>query len=57
MGLRSGDRTVLEANMTLHFMTGLWLERWGLEITESIVITEAGPECLANVSREMLIKN
>ena len=26
--------------MTFHFMTGLWLETMGLEITESIVITE-----------------
>ena len=57
MSLRSGDTTRLEANMTFHFMTGLWLEHWGLEITESIVITESGAQCLANVPREMLIKN
>ena len=57
MSLRSGDRTVLEPNMTFHFMTGLWLEHWGLEITESILITEAGPECLANVKRELLVKD
>ncbi len=56
MSLRAGDRTVLEANMTFHFMTGLWLERWGLEITESIVITERGCECLADVPRRMLVK-
>jgi hypothetical protein len=29
--------------MTFHFMPGLWMEDWGLEITESILIREAGP--------------
>ena len=43
MCLRPGDRTVLEPGMTFHFMTGLWMEDWGFEITESIVIGETGP--------------
>ena len=47
MSLRSGDRTELRPGMTFHFMTGLWLETMGLEITESILITETGVECLA----------
>ncbi|MCL5776079.1 ectoine hydrolase DoeA [Limibaculum sp. FT325] len=57
MSLRAGDRTVLEAGMTFHFMTGLWMEDWGLEITESIVIGETGPECLANVPRKLFVKD
>lgn len=56
MSLRPGDRTVLEPGMTFHFMTGLWMEDWGLETTESIVITEAAPECLACVPRELRVK-
>ena len=56
MSIRSGDTTVLENNMTLHFMTGLWMENWGLEITESIVINGNRPECLANVPRKMVVK-
>ncbi|TPE46892.1 ectoine hydrolase DoeA [Amaricoccus solimangrovi] len=55
MSLRSGDRTVLEPGMTFHFMTGLWLETMGLEITESILITETGVECLANVPRKLTV--
>ena len=35
MSLRPGDRTELKPGMTFHFMTGLWLETMGLEITES----------------------
>jgi ectoine hydrolase len=57
MSLRPGDRTVLEPGMTFHFMTGLWLEDMGLEITESILITETGVECLANVPRQLFVKD
>ena len=56
MSLRPGDRTVLQEGMTFHFMTGLWLDTMGFEITESIVITDSAPECLANVPRRLLIK-
>jgi ectoine hydrolase len=56
MSLRPGDRTVLEPGMTFHFMTGLWLEDWGLEITESIAITETGVDCLASVPRQLFVK-
>lgn len=57
MSLRPGDRTELKPGMTFHFMTGLWLETMGLEITESILITEAEVECLANVPRKLFVKN
>ncbi len=56
MSLRRGDRTELRPGMTLHFMTGLWLADMGLELTESILITETGVECLANVPRALLVK-
>jgi ectoine hydrolase len=56
MSLRPGDRTVLQPGMTFHFMTGLWLETMGLEITESIVIAERGAECLSNVPRQLFVK-
>ena len=57
MSLRPGDRTVLQPGMTFHFMTGPWLEDMGLEITESILITDTGVECLANVPRQLFVKD
>ncbi|MBP2307629.1 ectoine hydrolase DoeA [Azospirillum melinis] len=57
MSLRPGDRTELQPGMTFHFMTGLWLEDMGLEITESIAITDTGVECLANVPRKLFVKS
>ena len=56
MSLRSGDTTELRPNMTLHFMPGLWFDDWGIEITESIVITPNGAECLADMPRELYVK-
>ena len=56
MSLRPGDKTELLPDMTFHFMTGLWMDGWGIEITESIVIGENQPECLANFPRKLLVK-
>ena len=56
LSLRPGDRTVLVPNMTIHFMPALWFEDWGLEISESIRITETGVETLANVPRGLRAK-
>ncbi|HLI13863.1 MAG TPA: ectoine hydrolase DoeA [Alphaproteobacteria bacterium] len=57
MSLRPGDRSELRPGMTFHFMPGLWFDDWGIEITESIVITEAGVETLANVPRRLFVKD
>ena len=57
MSLRPGDKTVLEPGMTFHFMTGLWMDDWGMETTESIVITDGAPELLASVPRQLMIKD
>jgi ectoine hydrolase len=57
MSLRPGDKSVLQENMTFHFMTGLWTDDWGFEITESIRIGQNGPECLADVPRKMVVKD
>jgi ectoine hydrolase len=57
ISLRKTDETVLEPGMTFHFMPGLWMDDWGLEITESIVITDSGPaETLSKVPRKLFVK-
>jgi ectoine hydrolase len=56
MSLRRGDKTVLQPNMTLHFMPALWLDDGGLELSETIRITETGVECLCKTPRELVIK-
>jgi ectoine hydrolase len=57
ISLRAEDETILEPGMTFHFMPGLWMSDWGLEITESILITENGAaECFCDRPRKMYVK-
>ena len=58
MSLRENDTSVLKPGMTFHFMPGLWMDDWGLEITESILIKESGPaETFCSVERKLFIKD
>lgn len=55
--IRSEDTTVLRAGMVFHFMPALWMDTWGLETTETILITEDGPaEPLCTIERKLFVK-
>ena len=57
ISIRAEDETVLEPGMTFHFMPGLWMDDWGLEITESILIRDTGPaETLCTQPRKLFVK-
>ena len=56
ISFRAEDETILEPGMTFHFMPGLWMENWGLEITESILITETGAETLCDYPSHLFVK-
>jgi len=53
---RGFDETVLEPNMTLHFMPGIWLDDWGIAISEAIRITDTGVETFCNFPRQLFVK-
>jgi ectoine hydrolase len=55
--IRTEDDTVLQPGMTFHFMPALWMETWGLETTETILIKEEGPaEALCSMDRKLFVK-
>ena len=55
--IRGEDDTVLDPGMTFHFMPALWMDSWGLETTETILIKGDGPaETLCNVDRKLFVK-
>ena len=54
--LRSGDKTVLQPNMVFHMIPGIWLDTYGIEISETFRVTESGVEVLANVDRKLFVK-
>ena len=56
LSIRRGDATVLEPNMTLHFMPALWLDDGGIELSETILITPQGAECLCQTPRQLVVK-
>jgi ectoine hydrolase len=54
--IRPGDKTILEPNMTFHMIPGIWLDNYGIEISETFRVTETGCETLAKFPRELFIK-
>lgn len=55
--LRRNDETVLQPNMTFHFMPAIWTEDWGVEITEPMRVCADGPaERLGDVPPEIVVK-
>jgi Xaa-Pro aminopeptidase len=56
ISLRAIDETVLEPNMTIHFMPGIWLDDWGIAISEAIRITPTGVETFCNFPRRLFVK-
>lgn len=54
--LRKGDRTVLEPNMTFHCIPAIWLDDYGLVISESFVVTDSGAETFADFPRKLFSK-
>ena len=53
LSIRKGEKTVLRPNVTYHLMAGMWMDTWGLEISESIRITENGCELFCNFPRKL----
>ena len=52
--LRAGDKTVLEENMTFHCIPALWLEQYGLVVSETFAVTPQGARTFADCPRELL---
>ena len=56
--IRTEDETVLEPGMVFHFMPALWMDTWGLETTETILIRENGAaEPLCDMPRKLFVKD
>ena len=56
VSLRPGDKTVLEPGMTIHFMPGIWLDTYGFECSEPVLITDEGCEMLIDFSQQLFVK-
>jgi len=55
--IREEDETELKPGMVFHFMPALWMDTWGLETTETIVIQPSGPaKALSALPRQLFVK-
>ena len=56
VSLRPNEETVLEQNMTIHVMLGMWMDDWGMEMSETTLVTADGVECLTSFPRGVFVK-
>ena len=56
MSLRPGDRTVLQRNMTLHMVPGVWLGDCNIYFSETFRVTETAAETLTQFPRELFVR-
>ena len=55
LSIRKNDMTELKPNVTYHLMAGMWMDTWGLEISETIRVTENGYKTFCNFPRNLHI--
>ena len=56
VSLREDSTTVLEPGMAFHVILGMWMDGWGYETSEPVVLGEDGPERLTTVPQGLTIK-
>lgn len=56
ISLRQGDTSVLEPGNTVHCILGMWMDGWGMEVSETILVTERGCACLTDFPRDVFYK-
>lgn len=54
--IRSGDKTILQPNMTFHCIPGMYFDNFGVSISEAFRVTETGHETFAKYSRELIYR-
>jgi ectoine hydrolase len=55
--LQPGDMTVLAPNMTFHMIPAIWMNDWGVEVSETFRVTESGPpEVFSRLPQQVFVK-
>ena len=55
VSLRPGETTVLAAGMAFHVILGIWMDGWGYELSEPVVVADIGVERLTDLPHELTI--
>ena len=57
LSLRPGDQTVLAENMVIHIIPGIWMDDWGLEISQCVLIGPNGGQRLCAYPEPLVVKD
>ena len=53
ISLRPGEGTILQTHHSLHIILGMWMEGWGMELSETVLVTASGCRCLTDFGRSV----
>ncbi|UAL30851.1 M24 family metallopeptidase [Nocardioides rotundus] len=56
VSLRAAETTELLPGMCFHLILGMWMDGWGYETSESVLVTETGPELLTDIDPGLVVK-
>lgn len=56
VSLRPDEKTVLAPGMAFHVIVGLWMDGWGYELSEPVVVTNTGAERLTDLPQDLTVK-
>ncbi|MGR6092311.1 M24 family metallopeptidase [Brevibacterium sp. CSND-B09] len=54
ISIRTEDDQILEAGMTFHLIGGMWMNGYGIELSEPVLITDTGCEPFTHFPREII---
>lgn len=55
ISFRPGDETLLPENAVVHIILGMWMDGWGMELSETIHVRNKDAICLTQFSRDVHI--
>ena len=56
ISIRPGEMTEIQENTVLHVILGMWMDNWGMEISETIHVRANDAVCLTDFPREVFVK-
>ncbi len=57
VSIRAQEETVIEAGMAFHIILGMWMDGWGYETSESLLVTADGPDPLTRLPRGLTVNS
>ena len=55
LSFRPGETTIVPENAVIHIILGMWLDGWGMELSETIHVRQDDAVCLTNFPRDVYL--